>query len=424
MKLDLQALSQPCSCGHTHGLLVREILIESGALARLPELLSRLGDRPFCHPAVVCDAHTYRAAGARVEALLPGCQVIRLEWAGLHADERAVQTVESELRPQVDLLLAVGSGTLTDITRYVAKARALPFVSVPTAPSVDGFVSTVAAMTWGGFKLSLEGVAPIAVVADTEVFGRAPYRLVASGISDLLAKHICLADWRIAHLVTGEYLCERVCALEEQALAEVTQNLDRIRAGRPEAMETLMYALLLSGLAMQMVGNSRPASGAEHHISHLWEMEMINPPVEAYHGEKVSVGFVMCARRYHQLAQAIYANRVSLGAYQAFDPEMFRPYARTEGQFEALARENRPDPLLAVDRQRLLRQLPQIADIIERIPAPKRVAQMLKEGGCVQSMQQIGMDPGLLEETVRLAPYVRKRLTLLRLMKLLSVSGD
>ena len=95
----------------------------------------------------------------------------------------------------------------------------------------------------------------------------------------------CLADWRIANLVTGEYICDKICEIEYKAIREVVKRLDDIREQDAEACERLMYALLLSGLAMQMAGNSRPASSAEHHLSHLWEMEVINPHTEALHGE-------------------------------------------------------------------------------------------------------------------------------------------
>ena len=163
-------------------------------------------------------------------------------------------------------------------------------MSVPTAASVDGFVSNVAAMTWKGLKKTVPAVPPVAVFADTRIFADAPARLTASGVSDLLGKYICLADWKIAHLLTGEYICDRIVELEEKALRTVVSSLREIAQGEGNGCEELMYALILSGLAMQMVGNSRPASCAEHHLSHLWEMEVINEKLDALHGEKVSVG--------------------------------------------------------------------------------------------------------------------------------------
>ena len=158
---------------------------------------------------------------------------------------------------------------------------------------MDGFVSNVAAMTWKGLKKTVPAVAPLAVFADTDIFAHAPRRLTASGVSDLLGKYICLADWKIASLLTGEYICSEIIEMEEKALKTVCSCVKGIASGEPEDCEKLMYALILSGLAMQMVGNSRPASCAEHHLSHLWEMEVVNGPLDALHGEKVSVGTLL-----------------------------------------------------------------------------------------------------------------------------------
>lgn len=110
---------------------------------------------------------------------------------------------------------------------------------------------------------------------------KAPYRLTASGISDLLGKYTAIADWRISHLVTKEYICERVCDLESQALETVCNNIEAIRQGSKEGYEQLMYGLILSGLAMQMVGNSRPASGSEHHflIFGKWKLSIHLSPI-------------------------------------------------------------------------------------------------------------------------------------------------
>ena len=284
LNIDVKKFSEPCACGKEHTIFVKDILVEAGALQKLPSILSGEAYGKFRNPVVICDENTYRAAGRDVLKLLPQASCVCLNPLGLHADECGVSAVEDQLPPDTDLLLSVGAGTIHDITRYCAKEKNIPFVSVPTAASVDGFVSTVAAMTWHGFKKTTPAVSPICVVADSSVFSKAPYRLTASGISDLLGKFTALADWRIAHIVTGEYFCERVYELELEAVHEVCSVLQDIRDGGITACEKLMYALLLSGIAMQMVGNSRPASGAEHHLSHLWEMEAVNPHTDAYHG--------------------------------------------------------------------------------------------------------------------------------------------
>ena len=151
----------------------------------------------------------------------------------------------------------------------------------------------------------MPAAAPIYVLADSDIFTKAPYRLTASGISDLMGKYTALLDWKVSHIVTNEYFCTKIYDLELEALHEVESELDGIKLQNRESTEKLMYALILSGLAMQMIGNSRPASGAEHHVSHLWEMEILNGRLDALHGEKVSIGLIMCLERYQQIRNAI-----------------------------------------------------------------------------------------------------------------------
>ena len=130
------------------------------------------------------------------------------------------------------------SSTIHDISRYIAHNYKVPFISVPTAASGDGFVTTVAAMTLDGVKKTVPSVAPICVYADTDIFSKAPQRLTAAGISDLMAKYICLADWKIASLLTGEYICSEIIEMEEKALKTVCSCVKGIASGEPEDCES------------------------------------------------------------------------------------------------------------------------------------------------------------------------------------------
>lgn len=414
MQIPVHEFSKECPCGHKHAVDVRDIRIGRGVLSAIPSLVKEGG---FRSPLVICDENTYAAAGGQVCSLLDGCPFIRLRPDGLHADEHAVEQVLRALPAGIDLLVAVGSGTVHDITRYCANERGLPFFSVPTAASVDGFVSTVAAMTWHGFKKSFIAIAPLYVVADSVIFSKAPARLTAAGIGDLLGKYTAIADWRIAHAVTGEYLCDRICAMELEAIRTVCENLDAIRAGDAEASEQLMYGLLLSGLAMQMIGNSRPASGSEHHMSHLWEMEVINPHTGAYHGEKVGVGLLYAAAAYHQVRSRILEGTLSLKDYSGLETALFEETFGKRGMCEEVLRENTPDPLAAISPEKLRECLPQIADILGEIPEPEALRSLLARAGAPLSLTDIGLTEDIRPLTLRLSPYVRSRLTLMRLMK-------
>lgn len=415
MNISLEELKSPCPCGKEHPLFVDMILIEENALLKLPVVLKQYGKVP----AMICDENTYAAAGTQVEALVPGIKSYILPSFHLHANDVAVDLAKTYLDGTEDILVAVGSGTIHDITRYVAYEKGLKFISVPTAASVDGFVSTVAAMTWHGFKKSLIACAPAVVLADSLIFSKAPYRLTASGISDLYGKYTALTDWKISHLLTGEHFCERIYDLEMKAIETVTANLTGLKNHDPYAYEQLMYALILSGLAMQMMGNSRPASGAEHHMSHLWEMALVNGPTEAYHGEKVSVGLSICTRLYHNWVRFIKEGRVTSSDYCGNEEDLLRFYM-PEIFVEDMLKENTPDTLLEVQKTDYMEKLPQVCSMIEEtLPSPEVIDGLLQEAGCCYTMEQIGLDEEIIPVTIDLAPYIRGRLTFLKLTKLL-----
>lgn len=424
MRVDGDDFARPCSCGREHHIDVKEIIIEEGAVEKLEEEMSDGFLKNYISPLLICDTNTCQAAEEIMEGIYDRCQVIVLDAEDLHADNYAVEIVENNMDEDIDLILAVGAGTIHDISRFVAFRYKIPFISVPTAASVDGFVSTVAAMTWDGLKKTVPAAAPMCVYADTRIFANAPKRLNASGVSDLLGKYICLVDWKIAHLLTGEYYCDYIVELEEKAVKTVKSCLRAIAAGDEEACEKLMYALILSGLAMQMVGNSRPASCAEHHMSHLWEMEVINGPLDALHGEKVSVGLMLVLEEYKRIAKAIRQGRCLVKPYENEDEALLEETFGKKGLLEGIRAENGTEMLLDVDLERLERCLPRIADVIEELPEPEEMCHMLEKAGCATSVHDIGLRRSIILPSLRLSPYVRRRLSFLRVSKLLEITEE
>lgn len=419
MEIDVEQFQGPCSCKRQHEITVKGIWIESGAAKKLYEMLTEGELRDFSAPAIVWDENTREAAQDALEDVEEICESVCLDCENLHADNHGVEILEETLPEETDLILAVGSGTIHDLSRYVSYKWGIPFISVPTAASVDGFVSTVAAMTWNGMKKTMPAQGPLYVFADTDIFSKAPYRLTASGMSDLMGKYIALADWKIASLVTDEYICERTIALEEEALEKTVGLIDELKEGEPEAYEQLMYALLLSGIAMQMVGNSRPASCAEHHVSHLWEMKIINDEVDALHGEKVSVGPVLVRRKYEEISQAIKQGTCRLKPYHGLEMKLLEETFGKKGLLESTVQENTPDPLEFVDPEKLMELLPEIGKILDAIPSSEELTAILKKAGCCYEPEQVGISRELVPMTLQLCPYVRNRLSFLRISKML-----
>lgn len=418
MLVDLSRFTKECECGHRHNITVKDVRIEKGAVSYLEELLV-----PYKTPVIVCDKNTKAAALPYMKETFDLYTILEVEGEDIHANDIYVEKVQAALIEDVDILIAVGSGTIHDLTRYVAYTRGIEFISVPTAASVDGFVSSVAAMTWKGMKKTMTAVAPLCVLADTDIFSKAPFRLTASGISDLMGKYTALADWRICHILTGEYLCETVYNLEMEAVKEVEESLTEIKNGGEEACEKLMYALILSGLAMQMVGNSRPASGAEHHVSHLWEMEIINDYVDALHGEKVSIGLILCLEYYEKIRKAIENGTCEVIDGRNYEMELLQNTFGVKGKLTEALDENDPNLMEDLDPEVLKAALPRIKKELDKLPSYEKMQTLLSDTGCITRMEELSLSMEKKDLTLRLCPYVRRRLTLLRLAKNLRFPG-
>ena len=424
MRVDADDFARPCSCGREHQIAVKEILIEAGAVEKLEEEMSEGMLREYISPLVICDTNTYAATEELMEDIYDRCQVLVLDAEGLQADRQAIRIVENNMEEDIDLILAVGAGTIHDISRYVAYTYKIPFISVPTAASGDGFVTTVATMISDGVKKTVSSVAPICVYADTDILSKAPQRLTAAGISDLMGKYICLADWKIASLVTGEYLCRETVKLEEKALKTVRSSIQDITEGEEDECEQLMYALILSGLAMQMIGSSRPASCAEHHVTHLWDMEVINGPLDALHGDKVSVATLLVLEKYKRIAAAITQGRCHVKPSKNEDEKLLKETFGKKGVLEEIKKENEPELLESISPKHLEECLDGIAEIIDELPNEQDMFHLLEKAGCAKTVYDIGLDEAAVLPSLRLATYTRRRLSLLRISKMLEIRGE
>ena len=298
MIIDSNKYNGMCSCGREHKMTTEFCVIESGCMAEFYNYINRYGISGFS--VAIYDENTYNATmGVHPKV----DKEIILSPENLHADNHGVAKAMEQLPDKCDYLIAIGSGTIHDITRYCAYEKGIPFVSCPTAASVDGFCSSVAAMTWDGYKKTFEAVAPKIVIADLDIISKAPIRLTNSGFGDMVGKVIALADWKISNVLIDEFFCTTIHDMTMDATKAVMNSAEKIKSGDASAFEKLTYGLLMSGLAMQMLGNSRCASGAEHHISHLIEMqpEGLDVKSDALHGEKVGVGTLICCRQYHKI---------------------------------------------------------------------------------------------------------------------------
>lgn len=416
MFVDSTVYSGECSCGRSHDMVTKAAVIEAGALFRFEEYAKRFGMAG--KRCVLYDENTYAATEDRHPY---GEQVLIMDPENLHANEISTAWVLERLEDDVEVIIAVGSGTVHDVARFCAHERGIHFVSCPTGASVDGFCSTVAAMTWHGFKKTLPAVAPDFVIADTDIIKNAPPELVRSGVGDILAKYTALADWKMAHILTGEYYCERIADITQQAADAVVESLQGILSGEDEAFERVTYALVMSGIAMQMMGNSRPASGAEHHVSHLIEMgpSSLDVRFQALHGEKTGVGSVVAVKEYKRMAGTEDISSY-VRDYEDVPEQVIRDYFG-EKLADSIIAENAEDCLSALSKEALVEKWSEVRKIVASLPSAEEIYGMLEMIGAKRSLEEIGVTEEDTDAILRYSPLVRNRLTLMRVRRMLDL---
>lgn len=289
-----------CSCGKRHETQLEYLELGPGVLKKLPVFLQKAGYR---RPFVVCDPNTYAAAGEQVLRLLEDAGIayryLQLREEKPEPDEYALGQLCMKFDASCDCVLAVGGGVINDLCKMLAAAAGKRSIMVATAPSMDGFASSSGSMVVCGVKVSLPCLCPIGVLADTEIMAAAPLRMLQAGLGDALAKYISICEWRISHLVTGEYYCPEIAEMVRRSLQKTVAQADKLLQRDLDAVQNVAEALILSGIAMGLAGVSRPASGIEHYFSHMWEMRAFERGEPSdLHGIQVGVGTLLAARLY------------------------------------------------------------------------------------------------------------------------------
>ena len=259
-----------CGCGMKHTCAIKHIIIGKDANLKLGGLLGA-----YKKILLVADTNTYATCGDVIRAQIADKleSVLIYEREGLLIpNEEAVQEMQAKLTDETDLIVGIGSGVIQDTCKYVSHKAKLPYAIVATAPSMDGYASVGAAMIMGGMKVTYSAHVPEIIIGDIDVLKDAPMEMIKSGYGDILGKYSCLNDWKLARIVRDEYFCQYVYDLTMDMVVKTRDLGEKLLARDPEAIGTLMEAIIGVGVAMAFVGNSRPASGSEHHLSHYFEI--------------------------------------------------------------------------------------------------------------------------------------------------------
>jgi len=291
-----------CSCGRTHFCGLGSVTVENGALNKLPDILKN-----YQHILLAADENTFAACGKRAQEILGGqiADTLIYQCEGfLVPDEKAVAALEARLTPEIDLILGVGSGVINDICKYVSFQHNMKYAIVGTAPSMDGYASSGAAMIMGGMKITYTTHAPEHIIADVDVLKNAPLDMIRAGYGDIIGKYSSLNDWKLAALINGEHFCPEIYKLVYEVTEETRRQVHNIVAREDEAIAFLTKALVLIGVTLTLLGSTRPGSGSEHHLSHFFEIVgLIHNQPYFLHGTDVAYSTVVTAAMRERICQ-------------------------------------------------------------------------------------------------------------------------
>lgn len=413
-----------CSCGKRHNGLLDEYIIEKGAVARVAEFVKKqCGTKAF----LLADKNTYAVAGAQVVQSLQNAGIRFSEYifqSSPKPDEVAVGSAVMHYDASCDIIVGIGSGVINDIGKILAKTTGNPYIIVATAPSMDGYASASSSMEVDGLKSSLNTKCANVIIGDIDILKNAPMRMLVSGIGDMLAKYVSICEWRIGHLITGEYYCEEVASLIRTAVQKCADNAAGLLKRDETAVAAVFEGLILGGVAMNYAEVTRPASGVEHYFSHIWDMRTLEFGTPSdFHGIQCAIGTRYAIKAYDQLKHVVPNREKAISYAQSFDwpahQETLRAFLGKGGQSMITIAEKEGKYDLGKHAQRLDRILAHWDEILqvidEELLTPAELELILDALNAPKTAAEIGIDESLTVTTFRMTKDIRDKYVLSRL---------
>ena len=409
----IESFKEPCPCGKEHYTAIRDIHIGAGLVHEVGAILKKNNFPQTL--LLVADKQTLAAAAGIVESLegftleyhiYDEIRVARME----HVEE-----LEEKIKGREIGVLSVGTGSVNDPCRLATARQNKMLCIFGTAPSMDGFASYSSPIVANGFKDSYSAKSPEVIIGDTEILAAAPRELKSAGFGDMVAKYVGLVDWQLSHLLIGEYYCSRIADLTRTAVDELMGMADKVTVNDPVTAGKIFESLLKTGIGMSFAQNSRPASGCEHVIAHLMEcIELRDGIIPNYHGDDIGVCTLAMLKWYNQLAEL---ETIDVQKENVNWDEIYDFYGNMADDVRAL---NTPDTIVdAVDPEKMEKLWPEIREIIRSVPSYETCLEAMKKAGCKLTVEDIGKRQELFDDCVKYSPYMRRRLTMLRMQEML-----
>lgn len=424
-----------CSCGESHIAEIHNIAIGRDVLKSIPQMIEKqpladgkLFDKANDSVLVVSDVNTKPVAADKVVSLLKGAGYPVKEYcfqnSSMHAEEKYCTELQEQLYDGLGLMIAVGSGSLNDITRYVAFDAKLPYYIVATAPSMDGYASNVSPIVTNNLKTTFICKCADAIIGDTEILATCPTKMIGAGLGDIIGKYLSINDWKMSHMMFGEYYCEEVAELVLYSVQKCVDNVPGLQKREPEALQYLMESLVLIGIAMSYIGVSRPASASEHHIAHFFEMNSIfSGEYGELHGTNVGMATCLIHEMYKEFLSRpfdydqarAHAKRFDYAGWERNTKEAFGLAADEVIALYQKVGQNNPDTVLArIDaieqhEKELRAMLGQVVSDTGKAP------ELLDSLGGLTSLKQYPFDRKTMKQMLLHAKDLRNRYAALQL---------
>lgn len=412
-----------CDCGRTHFAPIKAIDIRSDALNDLPEYVAKYG---YKKPYILCDTITYEIAGKTCDQLLKksGLQPSVLVLKHLGYDEATLGEIVLNKPDDCDLMIACGTGQITDMLRFSSFKLGIPCFTVATAAPMDGFSASVGIMNVNNLKATMPAHCSEVIIGDTDILKNAPYRMTIAGFGDLIGKLNSLNDWRLGEIVNGEHHCKKLDKMVSDYVGDILGKVEKIKAKDPNAIGDIMNALMLSGAFVSLYGTSRAISGAEHHMSHYWEVIGDQQGKQfAMHGEQVAVGTVLALTVAEALLDwdvdfSLSRERATEYTFENWEENIRRAYGNAADAVIALEKKvGKNDISGRLERINTIEaKWSEIKLLLSSYYSSEEVKGMLRSLGCPCEPKDIGLKAQTLKDTFMFCKETRSIYTLYSLV--------
>lgn len=415
-----------CACGKVHKTSLEAYTVGKGAVNELADYIKKYGAKKAF---LFADVNTYPVAGDKICSILSDNGIAYSKYVfnekHLEPDEKAVGSAVMHYDTSCDIIVCLGSGVLNDISKIVARMTGNPYIIVATAPSMDGYASASSSMSMDGVKVSLNSKCPNVVIGDTDLLKTAPVHMSKSGLGDMLAKYVSICEWRISNIVNGEYYCPEVASYVKECLKKCTDNAAGLLKKDDAAIEAVFEGLIACGMAMEYAGVSRPASGIEHYLSHVWDMRGLyfGTPIDL-HGIQCAIGTRYAIMAYEKLKTVKPDLKKGCDYAESFDFAAYADHLREfiGGGAEAMIKLEEKEQKYNVEKHRarlekIVANWDEILKVMEEeLPTFEEFEKIMDTIEAPKEVSDIGIDKAILSDTFKAAKDIRDKYVLPRLM--------